>query len=119
MMRASVVQSSSAVTSISMTPVVLSVPAKTSSPALLSCGTDSPVTGASLSEVAPLRMTPSSGTRSPGRMRMCWPSCTVETDTSSVRSPFRRCAVSGASLARPWMELEVRRMDQPSSHSPI
>ena len=54
---------------ITKPPDWLSVPAITVPPASLVTGIDSPVTSDSSSEERPSRMTPSTGTFSPGRTR--------------------------------------------------
>ena len=69
MIRASVVLLAPAVTRNSSSPVSLMVPAKTGSPAALSTGMLSPVTGAWLMVLVPFVTTPSSETRSPGFTR--------------------------------------------------
>jgi len=81
--RPSVVSSPARVTSTSTEPVRLCVPAKTSSPGILSAGMDSPVMVASLMVVCPLIMRPSAGTRSPGLRRTRWPGRSSETSTTS------------------------------------
>ena len=119
MMRAMVDSSSSAVTSTSTTALALRAPLNTSAPTPLSCGTDSPVTGASSNDDDPATIRPSRGTRSPASTRMTWPSSTSATATSDTApSSPTTCAVGGARLMSSLMELDVLRIDQPSSHSP-
>ena len=57
-------------------PNWLTVPLETASPTPLSTGSDSPVMTAWLIEVCPERMTPSTGTVSPGSTRRMSPACT-------------------------------------------
>ena len=84
-------------TRMSSAPRPLIVPAKTSSPALLSIGSDSPVTGAWLTALTPATTSPSSGTFSPGLTRMTLPG--VMESTATMRSPdaSRSSASSGGS----------------------
>jgi hypothetical protein len=85
MMPESLVSSPLAVTSTRSDPSPLTVPATTASPSPRSTGRDSPVTAASSSVLAPERITPSTGTLSPGRTR--------------TRSPSRSSLVAHALLA--------------------
>ena len=96
-----VVSGPTRVTSISTAPVRFCVPAKTSSPAALSRGSDSPVMLASFSVVWPATTRPSAGTVSPGRTRMRSPSDSAWAATSSSRPslPMRR-AVAGVRRMR-------------------
>ena len=71
--------------SMSKEPNWFTVPLDTSSPGPLSTGRDSPVITAWLMEVWPDRITPSTGTVSPGRTRS--------------RSPTRTCSAGTVSLA--------------------
>ena len=88
-MRASVVSRRSRVTRTSSAPRPLMVPANTSSPGALSTGSDSPVTGAWLTALAPATTSPSSGTFSPGLTTMTAPGRDLDRP-ATVRSPSRR-----------------------------
>ena len=80
---------------ISNTPNWLTVPLETSSPGPLSTGRDSPVMTAWLTEVSPVRITPSTGIDSPGRTRRRSPTCTSSAGMTSSDGPVIRLAVRG------------------------
>ena len=88
-------------------PVVFSVPAKSSSPACLSTGTDSPVIGAWSTLDVPDSTVASSGIRSPGRIAIRAPTSTVSTSTS--RSPPSTITRARAG-ARSISDATVRRL---------
>ena len=77
--RASVVSRRGRVTTTSIAPRPLIVPAKTSSPGPLSIGSDSPVTGAWLTWLSPAATRPSSGIFSPGFTMIVSPTATSST----------------------------------------
>jgi len=87
MMRLRVLSAARRVTRTSSAPAPLIVPAKTSSPAALSTGTLSPVTGAWLTAELPPRMTPSIGMRSPGAIRIVSPTARSPTGTRVSCTP--------------------------------
>ncbi len=118
-MRAKVPLSARLVTRTVTGATVLSEPPYTRAPAPLSWGTDSPVTGASSKLESPATSVPSRGTRSPGSTRTSQPTSTSARGSSATEPSARTTwAVSGASSMRPSTEPRLRRMDQPSSHSP-
>ena len=80
---------------ISKAPNWLTVPLDTSSPTVLSTGRDSPVMTAWLMEVCPDRMTPSTGTPSPGSTRMTSPTCTCSAGMTRSAPSFSTRAVWG------------------------
>ncbi|MNU54024.1 hypothetical protein D3C71_430720 [compost metagenome] len=117
-MRASVVLAATAVTRNTSAPVWLMVPANTASPAALSTGMLSPVTGAWSMALVPSSTTPSSGTRSPGRMRATASSATASARTvCQLPSGCRTSACSGASASRLWMALRARSTARASMSS--
>ena len=82
--------------SISKAPNWLTVPLETSSPGPLSTGRDSPVITAWLMEVSPDRMTPSTGTVSPGSTRSRSPTltcCAATTFSVPFSSTLAVCGV--------------------------
>ena len=83
------------VTSTLIVPVAFTVPAKTSKPAFLLTGMDSPVIAASSMDVSPNRMIPSEGTLSPGLIRMRSPTTKSPTGITSSLSPMILKASSG------------------------
>ena len=100
-------------------PDWLSVPAITLLPASLVTGMDSPVTSDSSSEERPSRMTPSTGTFSPGRTRKLSPTASVSISTSwsAPSSPIRR-AVFGASWSSALIAPDVASRARSSSTWP-
>ena len=80
---------------ISKEPNWLTVPEETSSPTVLSTGRDSPVITAWLTDVCPERITPSTGTVSPGRTRSRSPTLTCSAGTIFSESPAITLAVCG------------------------
>ena len=120
MIRASVELAASAVTSTSSSPFSLIVPAKTGSPDSLSTGMLSPVTGAWLMLELPATTTPSSGTRSPGRMRTMARSGTSPTGCAGHSALLcRTSAVSGAIAISPVMAWRARSTARASINSAI
>ena len=83
--RASVVPSPTRVARTSRAPEVLIVPPVTSSPTPTSTGTDSPVSRASSTALAPSTTTPSTAIFSPGRTAMRSPAARSSTATRSSR----------------------------------
>ena len=116
--RAMVLSEAEAVTRTRRTLPPLIVPANTGSPTTLRLGTLSPVTGASSRSPAPSMISPSAGTRSPGRTRMTAPTATVSAATSVVTPSTSTKAVLGTRAASPWMLLRARPAATPSSISP-
>ena len=109
-MRASVVSSPARSQATSSEPCRFTVPAKTRAPGVFSTGIGSPVSIDSSTLPAPLRTTPSTGSRSPGRTRTSSPGRTRAIGTSRSAPPSTRCAISGrrpssrpsASCVRPF-----------------
>ena len=96
----SAVSSPTAVTRTRRLPPAATVPATTLSPAALATGTDSPVIIDSSTSAVPSTMTPSAGTRAPGRTSTTSSTASSASGTSSVPSSVTRSAVSGSSSAR-------------------
>ena len=100
-------------------PDWLSVPAITFAPASLVTGMDSPVTSDSSSEERPSRMTPSTGTFSPGRTRKRSPTWSASISTScSAPSASTRRAVFGASCSSALIAPDVASRARSSSTWP-
>ena len=89
------------------TPVMLMQPEMTSSPASAWRGADSPVRAAVSSCVAPSRMTPSMGTRSPGLTTMTSPTATSSGPTCAKPPSRSTLAKSGAMSIMAAMDLRL------------
>ena len=101
-----------------MYPFVLIEAARTASPIPLSTGTDSPVSAASSSAAVPDRISPSTGTASPGFTRKMSPTLTSLTGRR-ISSPFRRSSASfGAILMSDFSASVVRPFDRASRSLP-
>ena len=85
-------------TSIWIKEVKLMLPEKRVSPSLKSFGRDSPFKEERSNEELPLRMTPSSGTFSPGLISMISPIFTWDGSLSTISSPWMTCAINGMLL---------------------
>ncbi len=107
-MRDAVDCSNGRVTSMVSTPVRFTQPDSASCPTVTSRGSDSPVSAAVSRADEPDVMTPSSGTRSPGRTRIVSPIATSAGSTSTISSPRRRFALSG----RMSMSAEIDRLER-------
>ena len=83
MMRAVRLSVAAAVTSTSIVAVRFTVPAQTVAFSPFSAGRPSPVTMDSSSDVAPFKILPSKGTRSPGDTRTTAPGSTSATASST------------------------------------
>ena len=106
------------VASISKAPNWFTVPLETVSPTVLSTGRDSPVITAWLMEVCPERITPSTGTPSPGSTRSWSPICTCSAGRISSL-PFRRTrAVWGVRWTSFSMPARARATVSSSSNPP-
>ena len=93
---------------ITKVPVPFTVPPITLAPLDFSTGIGSPVISDSSTELSPSRMTPSTGTFSPGRTRRESPALMCSTGTSiSVPSARTRRAVLGESFRRERIAAEV------------
>ena len=92
-----------AVTSTSMYPSLLIVPARTSSPSDLGTGYDSPVREASFTEVCPLATIPSRPILSPGRTMMISPGSTFSTRTHASPWPVFTVTELGSISIKAWM----------------
>jgi hypothetical protein len=99
-------------------PWMLMLPAYTGAPKFLETGTDSPVTGASLTSDVPSTTVPSDGTRSPGRTITTSPTLSPSTGTVSVSEPRSLSAVRGKRLTRASIPARARPAATPSSSSP-
>ena len=120
MMRAMVLSDAMRVVRTRSTPSVLMLPATTASPALRATGTLSPVTGLSSSAELPSMMTPSPGTRSPGRTSTRSPITSAAAGTCSVvPSGRRRCAMRGIWPASARMPARARPAATFSNNSPM
>jgi len=128
-MRASKVSLPTRSARITKLPEPLRVPPVTRSPGRFSTGRGSPVSRDSSTELSPSRMTPSTGTRSPGRTRRRLPWATRSRGTSrSERSEgselpaalfsTSKCAVAGERRSRLRSALEVRLRARNSSTWP-
>ena len=96
---ASAVSSPTASTRTRTAESVTTVPATTRSPGSLATGRDSPVSIDSSSSADPSAITPSAGTRPPGRTSTRSPTARSPTGTVSTRSPTTRSAWSGRRAA--------------------
>ncbi len=95
-------------------PVVFRVAANTWSPASFITGMLSPVMADSSRPLAPEIITPSTGTRAPGRSRRMSPASTSSTGISRSSSPLRRMAVLGVRASRAFTASPVRPLDTAS-----
>ena len=82
-----------------MAESVETVPATTASPGLRVTGRDSPVIMDSSRSAVPATISPSAGTRPPGRTTTTSPALSSAGDTFTVASPSTRSASSGSSAA--------------------
>ena len=97
--RASMLSPPTVVAVTSNAPAVLTVAPITRSPGFFSTGNDSPVSIDSSTAPAPLRTSPSTGKRSPGRTSTMSPCRTLAMGTSVSRPSRRTLAVEGCSFA--------------------
>ena len=103
---------------ISKAPNWFTVPLETSSPGPLSTGRGSPVITAWLMEVCPVRISPSTGTVSPGSTRSTSPTATCSAGMASSRPPVRRRAVWGVRCTSFSMPARARATVRSSSRAP-
>ena len=105
-MPARVVSSPTAVTRTRIAESVDTVPATTREPVVLATGRDSPVIIDSSSSAAPSTITPSAGTRPPGRTSTTSPSRRSPAEMRWISSPWTISASSGSRAANaasaPW-----------------
>ena len=90
----------SCVTSTSKLPLILSVPANTSSPTRLLIGNDSPLSNDSSTSPAPRRTTPSIAIRSPGLIKTISPTSMVLMGLMSSPSSVLTNAILGCNCCR-------------------
>ncbi len=95
-------------TSTSIAPGPLIVPANTAAPTPLATGTDSPVIGASSTSDAPEVTLPSSAIRSPGRTRIVSPTPTSSTCVRVSAPPFSTDASAGDRAISPFTDRRTR-----------
>ncbi len=117
--RASELSSALVVTSTSRTPPPLIEPASTLAPGPASTGTDSPVSAETSSDVAPVRITPSVATRSPGRTTIASPTTSSPGSTSTSMPPRSTVAVMGTRSSKARRPRRVRAREYSSSPSEI
>ena len=117
-MRATVLSAKVPVVRTVITPVRLITPLRISSPARLSTGALSPVSAAAFTLVSPVRITPSSGTRSPGFTTIVSPVCTSSGETSSSAPSRTTVAVSGRMSISEEMLLRLLPTAIRWNHSP-
>jgi hypothetical protein len=98
--------------------VRLIVPPITPSPTLFSTGNDSPVSIDSSTALAPETISPSVGTRSPGRTSTVSPGCTASTGISTSTPPLSTRATSGCSATSARSAADVCRFARASSVLP-
>ena len=114
--RASVVSARRRVTATVSAPWPLMVLANTSSPAVFSTGSDSPVIGAWLTSEVPVRTMPSRANFSPGRTIIIAPGSTRSIPTSRSPASSRTSTSEGARSSRRAMASRARSMLCASSH---
>ena len=117
-MRDSVLSPEGRVTVRSKKPLRFIAPARTGSGAARSTGTLSPVSADSSRLAPPETMSPSSGTRSPGRTRRRAPTATRSTGTSVSSSPATTRAARGVRASRPESASEARPRARVSKYRP-
>ena len=115
-MRASSVWVWGRVTRTAIAPCPLMVPANTSSPGCRSTGADSPVMGAWFTSVSPRTTWPSTGMRSPGRIRTHVPTATSAAGTGGPSGASSSRTTSGAMSSRARMAWRARRTVRDSIH---
>ena len=118
MMRASVVSAPTRAARKTKLPVRLMVPANTFDSGAFATGRLSPVSIDSSTVEAPSVTTPSTGIRSPGRIRTKSPTTTSAVATSASCPPRMTRAVRGASVTSRRMASEVRPRARVSSQRP-
>ena len=111
MIRERVVSSPTRVARQVRKPDWLTVAAETVSPSALSTGMLSPVSADSLTALAPLTTTPSTGMLSPGRTTKVSPLRTLSIGTVSSLPSRTTVAVFGASFMRPFSASVVRPLE--------
>ena len=99
-------------------PSLLTDPPVTALPTCLATGRLSPVISDSSTSLSPSITSPSTGTRSPGRMTTRSPSLTRPTGRSTSMPPCRTRAVSGRSALSARIASVVCRLARVSSHLP-
>mmetsp|Transcript_61822 Transcript_61822/g.146361 ORF Transcript_61822/g.146361 Transcript_61822/m.146361 type:complete len:238 (-) Transcript_61822:323-1036(-) len=118
MMRASVVSAPMAVVRTVSAPSALMAPPVTLSPTALGTGRLSPVMSDSSIWLRPSTISPSTATRSPGRMTTRSPTTTCSTGTSTSAPSRRTLAVVGRNAFNARMASVVCRLARCSSHLP-
>ena len=118
MMRASVDSAPTARVSTSSRPSALIAPPVTRSPAPLATGRLSPVMSDSSTWLRPSRISPSTGTRSPGRTTTRSPTATDAIGSSTSLPSRRTSARSGRSALSARIASVVWRLARASSHLP-
>ena len=118
MIRASVVSLPTRAARNTKPPVRFTVPAKTFDSVVFSTGRLSPVSMDSSTAEPPSMTTPSTGTRSPGRMRIRSPTSTSAVGTSTSCPSRSTRAVRGASATSRRIASDVRPRARASSQRP-